>query len=164
MANFVNRSDLEKQITLRRVVELFDDDCDGVVEKADAEGLAEVMAEANDITIGALYGKGFTAQELNGLSRDRSIRRCAVQIAAQIAGSRRAEFMNPQTGEGPFDTMGKRGREYLAKLSAGEYRSRLEEQHGSNYSIGGANTATDPPFIFSRDPSNRSDPYGPGGF
>lgn len=164
MANFINRGDLEKQITASRLTELFDDDEDGSVDRFDAEALAEVMSEANDITIGHLYNRGFTLDQLDGLSRDRGIRRAAAQIAAEIAGTRRSEFLNPSTGETVYDVLGKRGREYLKGLSAGEYRSRLEEQHGANRSIKGKNSATTPTFFINRDPSNPSDRDGPGGF
>lgn len=164
MANFTNRSDLEKQITKRRVIELFDDDGDGLVDGEDLEALNEVLSEANDFVTNSIVFKGFDSDQLNGLSRDRSLRRSAAQIAAEISGTRRTEFLDPSTGEAPYAAMGKRGRDYIKAFSKGEERSRLEEQHGANFAVGGDNTGTNPPFIFNRDPSNPDDPYGPGGF
>lgn len=163
MANFVNRSDLEKQITKARLIQLFDDDGDGLVEGDDAEALAECMAEASAIVTNHLVGKGFDVEQLNGLSRDRGLRRAACNIAAEIAGPRRPEFINPQTGAGPYDAMGQRGREYLKEFAKGALRSRLEDQHGKNATVRGALSYPTPKFIFSRDPSDPND-NGPGGF
>lgn len=160
MANFTSRGDLIKQLTEKRFVQLFDDDGDGAVEGTDVEGLNEVLFEANDITTSQLYLHGFTREELNGLSRDRGIRRSATQIAAQLAGVRRTEFINPATGEGPFHLTGQRGRDYLKSVSVGEFRSRLEEQHGKNPATGGQNSIPDPPFVFSRDPNTGQTPGG----
>lgn len=164
MASFVNRSDAEKQMTVARLLQLFDDDLDGQIAGDDLEALNEVMAEANDYVTAQLYLHGFSADQLNGLSRDRGIRRAAVQIFCEFAGTRRTEFINPTTGQGPYHELGKRAREYLKSLSKGELRSRLEEQHGKNPSTAGVDSIPDPPYIFSRDPNDPNDRFGPGGF
>lgn len=164
MANFVSQEDVEDRITVSRLVQFFDDDGDGALLGRDLQSLNECLAEANDFVTAALHKHGFSMEQLNGLSRDRALRRAAAQVFLEFMGTRRTEFINPQTGQGPFHEEGKRGREYLKGFAKGEGRSRLEEQHGRNPSTGGTNSAPSPPFIFSRDPNNPNDRFGPGGF
>ena len=159
MAQFVTRRDLEARLGADRVVELFDDDGDG---SADEELLAEVLDDANKELESVLFKKGFGLDQLNNLSRDRLLRRSATEIAAQLSGERRTEWLDDK-GKGPYDALGERGRRRLEKLSHGELRASLEARYGGNTTVRGAVAGPTPKFVFNPDPT---DPRrrGPGGF
>lgn len=161
MASFTSRQDLEQLITARRVIELFDDDTDGVVTGTDAAALNEAIAEANDFTEAQLIKKGWTHDQLDGIAGDRALRRAATQVLAQIAGERKPGFFNA-AGEGFFHAMGARGRTYLREMARGESRSRLEDAHGTHRTIRGAVSKSDPVTVFGRDTGDPNDKYGDG--
>ncbi len=163
MANWTTLEELERKITRRRVVELFDDDGDGTLVGADADVIADTVAAANDEVTSIMFRKGFDAAALNELSEDASLRRYATSILAQHAGERRAEFLDDD-GRGPFHMMGERARVALVKMSQGELRSKKEDTGaGENPIVGGDTNLGDPVFIVSRDPRYPGRP-GPGGF
>lgn len=161
MALFASREDLERRFGQQRVLDLFDDDRDGVVDGTDLTILNEVISEADDVVQGALVHKGWERSELVGLSRDRQLRRAACQIVMQLAGERRPEFTNDQ-GRPLYDEYGERARKFLSGFARGEQRSRLEAAHGKNDSLVGRVSASTPVSIFGRDPSDPDDNYGDG--
>ncbi len=161
MASLTSEADLVSLIGRQRVVELFDDDGDGVVAGQDLNSLNDTLAEANDYAIACVLKKGWEATELDGLSGDRALRRAATQVAAMLAGQRRPGFFDPQ-GRAFFDALGKNGKDYLQQLARGELRSRLEDQHGANRSIRGARSTSTPSSVFGRDPNDPNDKYGDG--
>lgn len=163
MANWTTLDELERKITRRRVVELFDDDGDGDIDGPDASVVAETIAAANDEVTSIMFRKGFEAAALNELSEDASLRRYATSILAQHAGERRVEFLD-EDGRGPFHGMGERARASLVKMSQGELRSKKEGTGaGENPIVGGDTNLGDPVFIIARDPRYPGRP-GPGGF
>lgn len=162
MANWTSLDELVRKITRRRVLELFDDDGDGRLEGDDATGLDEAVAQANDDVSSILLRKGFSADQLNGLSEDAALRRHATSILAQYAGERRTEFLNAEH-EGPFHGVGERARKALEKYSRGEARSPKEDQVGDNPIVGGDTNLGSPVFFVSRDPRYPGR-QGPGGF
>jgi hypothetical protein len=157
----VRRAAVEALITPARVVQLFDDDQDGVVDGADLVKLEGMMADADDIVTGLLLKKGFTLETLEVLALDRQVVRAWASITAQLAAERRTEWLDEQ-GRGPYDVMGTRARAELGALARGDIRS-VKEGDGSmpaNTSLSGDVARGD--FIFSDpcDPTGR----GPGGF
>jgi len=165
VAKFVSQLDLEIRITVSKTVECFDDDGDGKISTpGDQANLATVLADADDVGEGILL-RAFSREQINKLSTDRQVRRAVSGIAAQFAGERRSEWLNAQTGKGPFDAMGARGRAQLESMAAAEIRSRVEATTaGENPTTAAAYSTGDPHFIVSRDPNNPNDRYGPGGF
>lgn len=162
MANWTSLEDLVRKIGRRRVVEMFDDDNDGVILNEDATTAAEAVAQANDETTSILLNKGFSDAQLNALSQDAGLRRHATSILAQLAGERKTEFLSPE-GKGPYDAIGERARSEIRKFRDGEARSRKENETGPNPIVEADTNLGDPVFIFSRDPRNPGTP-GPGGF
>jgi len=163
VANWTSVEELVRKLGRRRVIELFDEDGDGTIDTGDdATTVDDTVAAANDEVTGVLLRKGFSAEQLNGLSEDASLRRHATSILAQLAGERKTEFLDAE-GKGPYDAIGERARKELEKFSRGEKRSRLEDQAGDNPIVGGDVNLGSPVFIFSRDPRNPGT-SGPGGF
>jgi hypothetical protein len=162
MASLTTREDLEDLIGARKVVEIFDDDGDGQIAGRDLQALNKVLAEANDHATSLVLLKGWTEDELNGLSRDHAIRLAATQLAAQFAGERRPGFFDSQ-GNGLFTAMGKRGRDYLKGAARGETRSRLEGEHGRNRSTRGRRSTAEPSSVFARNPNDPNDQPGNDG-
>jgi hypothetical protein len=161
---FGTRADLEARIGAARVVQLFDDDGDGLVEGADLATLQQTLGDADDVVTGLLLNKGFTLEQLEILKGDRQVLRAWAGIAAQLAGERRPEWLDDE-GLGPFDALGIRARAELKALAAGEIRSVKEAETGGT----GMNPilqsdTTDRPFIFNPDPRDGTDRFGPGGF
>jgi hypothetical protein len=163
MANWTSLEQLEKVITRRRVLELFDDDGDGDLDGTDAVAVDETVAAVNDEVTSILFRKGFDAAGLNELSEDASLRRYATAMLAQQAGERRVEFLDDEQ-RGRFHGMGERARSALVKMSMGELRSKKEDTGaGENPIVGGDTNLGDPVFMVSRDPRYPGRP-GPGGF
>jgi hypothetical protein len=163
-----SRAALEARIGAARVVQLFDDDGDGLVETTDLETLSTVMGDADDIVTGILLDKGFTLDQLEIVKEDRQLTRAWACVAAQLAGERKPEWLD-ENGFGPYDALGKRGRDEIKALARGELRSRLELEAGTGGQPAGKNRGltgdvTDRAFIFLPDPRNRNDRFGPGGF
>lgn len=163
MANWTSREELERKISRRRVIELFDDDGDGVVTGEDATTLDETIASANDEVTSILFRKGFDAAALNVLSADSSLRRYATAILAGYAGSRKLEFHDAD-GAGPYTGDAKIARTTLKEMATGELRSRLEALGaGENPVVGGDTNLGEPVFVIARDPRYPGT-SGPGGF
>lgn len=160
MANFTSQEELERKLSRRRVVELFDQDGDGALNGEEQTTLDEAVATANDEATGIILRKGFSSDQLNTLSQDASLRRAATGMLAQIAGENRTEFLDGE-GKGPYDNVGERGRKEFEKYSRGEKRSRKEDEAGDNPIVGGDTDIGSPVFIFSRAPGRSQ---GPGGF
>lgn len=167
---FTTFDELAKRISRRRAVELFDDDGDGLVAGDDLVTAQDTAGAAHDEVVSIIFKKGFDLGQVAKLEADRSLRRYATDIFAQLAGERRAEFLNDQ-GKGPYDALGERARATLKMVAAGELRSRLEDDAsagpdtaaGANPIVGGETSTGTPVFIVSRDP-NIPGSRGPGGF
>jgi hypothetical protein len=153
---------LEQKIGAHRVAELFDDDGDGLVAATDLATLEAVFAQADDIVTGHLVQKGRSEDTIREhLRTDRQVIRAWAGIAAQLAGERKPEWRNTQTGVGPYELDGKRAREELKMLATGELRSHTETESGGNTSLLGA---IDRPYLeFAPDPNIPGD-RGKGGF
>lgn len=162
MATWTTLEELERQLTPRKVIELFDDDGDGAIAGNDLVSADETIARVNDEVTSILFRKGFEKAQLDELAADASLRRYATSILAQYAGERRTEFLKAD-GTGPYDAIGNRARDALVKMSRGELRSKKEDQAGMNPSLDGATNLGSPVFIVSRDPRYPGTP-GPGGF
>jgi len=161
MSLFTGREELEDRFGQQRVLDLFDDERSGGLTTAGLARLNERCSEADEIVIGALIHKGWSRDELRGLSRDRQLRRAASQIAMQLGGERRAEFTNDQ-GRPIWDEAGERARKFLSSFARGEQRSRLEDSVGKNDSLRGRVSESTPRTIFGRDPADPNDLYGDG--
>jgi hypothetical protein len=157
------RAALEARITAQRLVQVFDDDGDGLVANGDLLTLESTLADADDVVTGILLNKGFSLEQLDILRVDRQVVLAWSGIAAQLAGERNTAFLDPQ-GRGPFDAFGVRGRSELGKLARGEIRSIKEVDDsgaGINQSIEGDIITRK--WLFAPDPNDPNDP-GPGGF
>jgi hypothetical protein len=155
------RAALEARITGQRVIELFDDDGDGLVEGTDLDNLATVMGDADDIVTGLLIKKGFsTVEQLELIALDRQVTRAWAGIAAQLAGERKPEWLD-DAGHGPFEAFGVRGREELRALARGEVRSVQETVAGVNAALSGS--VGEHAFEFAPDPNIPGD-RGRGSF
>lgn len=164
MIVFGTRIDLEQRLTAQRLVEMFDDDGDGMLTGADLATMQTIMDEANDIVAGLLINKGFSAAQLELLRADKQIQRAWSGIAAQLAGERKPEWLNDR-GQGPYDAFGARGRAELKALASGETRSLIETTAGgSGANLGLSGNVENRAFLFSPDPRNPNDRFGPGGF
>lgn len=161
MVDFGTRLDLEQRLTPQRVVQMFDDDGDGLIEGSDLATLETLIAEANDIVAGILLNKGFTAEQLETIKLDKQVTRAWCGIASQLAGERKHEWLN-ERGQGQYDAQGVRARAELKALAIGETRSIQEATAGGNLSLVGEVARTT--FQFAPDPNDPSDRYGPGGF
>lgn len=164
MVDFGSREDLEARIGAKRVVQLFDDDGDGIVAGDDLEQLENTLGIASDIVTGLLLNKGFTLEQLEKIKEDRQVVLAWSAIAAQLAGQRRPEWVDDE-GIGPYDLIGQRARADLKALAKGEIRSVKEAETGG----AGVNpilqsSRQDRPFVFNPDPNDPNDRYGPGGF
>ena len=160
MVAYGSRQALEQRITAQRVIELFDDDGDGLVADGDTDTLETIMGDADDIVTGLLIKKGFSEEQLEILAEDRQVVRAWAGIAAQLAGERKPEWLD-DAGRGPYDAFGVRGREELKALARGEIRSVQETVAGSNTSLSGS--VDTHPFEFSPDPNVYGD-RGRGSF
>ena len=163
VVEYGSRAALAARITEQRLVQLFDDDGDGIIAGDDLTILADVMGAASDIVSGLLFLKGFSEAQLAIIKDDRQVIQAWAGIAAQLAGERKTEWLD-QYGKGPYDAIGVRGRSELKLLGTGMIRSIKEAEAGSNMSLAGDVSVGDPVFIFNRDPNNGNDRYGPGGF
>jgi hypothetical protein len=161
MVDFGTRLDLEQRMTAQRLVEMFDDDGDGVIAGTDLATLTTVIDEANDIVAGILLNKGYTAEQLETIRLDKQVTRAWSGIAAQLAGERKPEWCNDR-GQGPYDAQGARGRAELKALAIGETRSIQEATAGRNLGLVGEVSRAN--FQFAPDPNNPNDRNGPGGF
>lgn len=161
MVAFGNRAALEDRITPQRVVQMFDDDGDGLVEDGDLAKLEGCMADADDIVTGILLNKGFTLEQLEILKDDRQVIRCWSDIAAQLAGERRHEWLN-ERGEGVYHAFGVRGRSELKALARGDIRS-VKEPDGAGINPAVQGRAPAFAFEFAPDPRIPGD-RGRGGF
>lgn len=160
MVTYGGREALEARITGQRVIELFDDDGDGLVEDGDLTTLETVMGDADDIVTGLLVRKGFSEAQLEILAEDRQVIRAWAGIAAQLAGERKPEWLD-DAGHGPFEAFGVRAREELKALARGEIRSVQESVAGANASLSGS--VDEHPFEFAPDPNIPGD-RGRGSF
>lgn len=154
------RAAIEERITAQRLVQMFDDDGDGLVAGGDLAKLDGTLADADDIVTGILLNKGFTLEQLEILKADRQVVRAWANIAAQLAGERKTEWLN-ERGEGPFQAFGERARAELKALARGDIRSVMEPEAGTNASV--TVVAPLPDFQFAPDPRIPGD-RGPGGF
>lgn len=151
---------LESRITAQALLELFDDDGDGLVEDGDLATLETIMGDADDIVTGLLIKKGWSEEGLELLALDRQVIRCWSGIAAQLAGERKPVWLD-ESGRGRFDAFGVRAREELGRLARGEVRSVQEKVAGVNTSLSGSVGAH--VFEFNPDPSIPGD-RGRGSF
>src|SRR4051812_22449697 len=95
------RAALESRVTAQRLVQMYDDDGDGLVGGTDLATLETTLADADDIVTGILLNKGFSLDQLDKIRLDRQVVRAWVDIAAQLAGERRTEWLDAQ-GHGIF--------------------------------------------------------------
>lgn len=160
MAKFVTRKDLESRITAARVVQLYDEDNDKRLSDREEGALNETLAEADDMVIAALLNKGWTIDQLNTMSADRALRRCACQLAAMLSGMRRPEFRDTTSGKLPYAEDGELAQAMLKAYSRGDLRSRVETVAGTNRAIRGRWNQSTPKRIFGRDPSDPNDHLG----
>jgi hypothetical protein len=157
------RRALEARITAQRLLQLYDDDGDGLVTGTDLETLELIMADADDAVTGILLNKGYTLEQLDKIRLDRQVVVAWAGIAAQLSGERKPEWLNAE-GRGPFDAFGTRGRGELGKLAAGILRSQKEvEADGAGINQGLEGQSEPRTFFFAPDPNDPND-RGPGGF
>jgi hypothetical protein len=160
-AIFVTREELEDHIGAQRVLDFFDDDRDGVLNDRELAKLNEVVAATNDTVSSQLLHKGWAADGLGEVMEDRAVRFAAKQIAASICGERKPEFYRAD-GTAPFAEQGTRGMKFLKDMARGDNRSRTEAAAGTNASIRGRISVSNPKRIFGRDPNDPTDGYGDG--
>jgi hypothetical protein len=157
------RKALENRITAQRLVQMFDDDGDGVVDGSDLLTLESTLADADDAVTGILLQKGFSLEQLDIIRRDRQVVLAWANIAAQLSGERNTAWLDPQ-GRGPFDAFGVRGRSELGKLARGEIRSAKElGEDGAGINLGIEGDIERRDWLFAPDPDDPND-RGPGGF
>lgn len=154
------RKAIEDRITAKRLTDLFDDDNDGDLVGDDLVKLETTMADADDVVTGLLVKKGFTMEQLELLATDRQIVRAWANIAAQLAGERKPEWLDAN-GKGVYDAFGTRAREELRALARGDIRSVKEPEAGVTRAVSAGGDARvlevcpDPRYPWDR---------GPGGF
>ncbi len=154
------RKTLEQRITASRLLEMFDDDGDGLLASTDLETLEAIMADADDVVSGILIKKGYNEDQLAVLGEDRQVMRAWAGIAAQLAGERKPEWLDAN-GRGPFEAFGQRGREDLRSLARGDLRSVQEDVVGATRAVSASSAAR--PLYFAGDPDDPCD-RGKGGF
>ena len=162
MAIFVDVDDLKNRIGSERVVQLLDDDGDGVEDTAPRD---LVIARGNAAVEARLYAKGFTADDLTALSGDPLIRELATEVTLGYLGERRPEWLNAN-GEGPFDALRKRALAELADVARTVLRIPSEATTGRKTKrVGGSLSTADPVFTFAKSGADkRNGSSGPGGF
>lgn len=156
----LRRKALEDRITPERLIQLFDDDGDGLVAGEDLATLETILGDADDIVTGLLIKKGWSEQQLEFLALDRQVIRAWSGIAAQLAGERKPEWID-ESGHGPYDAFGVRAREELRALARGDIRSVQESTAGVNAALSGS--VDQHVFEFAPDPNIPGD-RGKGSF
>lgn len=157
--SFATKEGLEGVIGADRVRDLFDDDRDGALSDVELQSLQECLSEANDFVVAQLTGKGYSGEDMTELAKDRALRRCGNQIAADIAGDRRPEFRDDQ-GNSAYFSSGERARAYLKAFSRQEVRSRVEPAAGKPSTLRARISSPTPNSVFGRDPSDPNDLNG----
>lgn len=160
---FTTLADLQALITPGRCLDLFDDDGDGAISESES-AVKAAKDSANSFVTSAIFRKGFSLAQIEGLTADESLRRYATAIMAQYGGERRTEFLNAD-GNGRYHAIGQRARDDLKAVASLELRSRLEDDPsvGQNPLAQSETNVGRPVFYFSRDPRYPGRPP-PGGF
>lgn len=155
--SFTSQEDLERRFGAARVRQYLDDNGDGIV---DQEVLAEVTDDANGEVVSLCMRKGYTAEQLELLADDPVLRRRATEIAMAYASERKPEWLN-SVGEGPFESLRKRAKEFLKQMQLGEVRPPTEPEAGVTRQHVEGNVGQSSGFVFAE---SDDDPLGPGGF
>ncbi len=120
-------ADLERRLTPRVVVDLLDDDGDGV---ADAAVVADVLGEALAITHGILKS-GYVDDDVRTvlIEGDPAVKGALLDIAASIAGRRPSALggAGPGNPGGPYSTWRKEAEAVLERMASAERRIRAED-------------------------------------
>lgn len=161
---FTSFADVCSRVKPDAVIKCFDDDGDGAIAGTDLTRYTEIEEETDDTVRSMLALKGFSRADVELLATDKSVRRMACDIFLGLAGERSPEWQDGD-GFGPFQARMERGLANLRRLSRGELRAKGEGGTvPENTSLVGQVSQGCPPFIFSRDPNNPRDRFGPGGF
>jgi hypothetical protein len=152
-----------KELSLRwgavEFVQLTDRDGDG---ESDDQVAVELATDANREVEGMLVKKGFSHEQLKVLARDETLRRCAADIAREIAAQQKTSFVRPD-GTTIFTPAANSARKRLLDVAAAIFRLPLEraEGGGSTTAVRARRLAVEPKFFFA---PNRCNPKGSGGF
>jgi hypothetical protein len=147
---------LQRRFGSTRLVQLFDDDHDGV---ADTTKLTEAIAEAT-AKVYAHIRRSWAHSDAESMLSDEVVLGITADLVMSIGMKGRPEFtdgngVNPWTGN-----LSKSGRETLDDVANAKLRLPAEETVSANAHVGGTNNAPDPPFVFARSSSGGR----PGGY
>ncbi len=161
---YLAQTDLEARVGPRRVLQLFDDDNNGVLG---AEELAKIsgILEAAEGEVASRMIRAYSIDSITTLANaDPVFKLHASWIALEFAAERRPEFLGAG-GQGPYQNMYERAIKFFEKLSKGRQRSAGESEAGIGKTIGGKVQPKLPTgtsrFTFAPDGNN---PTGHGGF
>lgn len=154
----ISQADLELRVGARRIVELTDDDADGVADEAP---VAAVIQAASDRAGGKLLAAWSLAQIIALAAEDSAVRAAVVSVALGYLGERRPEFTDAQ-GRTLYSAQRADGLSQLDDIVRAKTRSVGEEKVGVNRTLGTRVSRQRPPtFTFA---ATGRDPKGPGGF
>lgn len=166
-AEYLTRADLVACITEGRLVQYFDDDCDGVVLDTDPNLIAilqraERMAESR-------MRRSYTHVQILGLAAlDEEFVGNVAWIAAELACERRTEFLSAE-GKGAYWAQYTRALDEIDKLSKAQIRTVAEDTVGRLGNSGGSTTSRslrrdDPVFAVAPGRGRHGPNGGSGGF
>jgi len=161
---YLTQADLENRVGPSRILQLFDDDNDGVLGAGELAVLATILESAE----GEVDSRMMRAYGIDGITTlagsDPAFTLHASWIALEFAAERRQEFFGAG-GVGPYQMQYERAIKFFEKLSKGRQRSAGESDAGVGTGIGGKVQPTLPTgtsrFVFAPDNDN---PTGHGGF
>jgi hypothetical protein len=158
----IDQAQLEQRIGgAEYLLRFTDDDRDGV---ADASVVAGILDEASQLAIGHLWA-GFPSLDLIDalVASDVAVAGAIGDIACGLAGQRRPEFVNQQTGEPVFGWRRVQGERVLRDIGAARRNAAGEATVGPNQinHMRPSRSIATAPFTFSTSSRDRK---GPGGF
>ncbi len=158
MAALVSQSDVERRCGASVLVQLLDDDRDGVADPANVSEMLDVGSrDAESIML-----KAWSRDQIGQLAaEDVIVREAICDICIGWAGERKPGFLQAD-GLTPWAKKRERGERVLHEFASGKRRVGAEEVVGVNQTIGARVTNDVPPtFVFA---ATKADPRGPGGF
>lgn len=165
MADYLALADLQAKVGAARVLQLFDDDGDGVLGVAELVNVWIVLEEAEGFAYSRMLRAWTQDAVIDLAGADPLFKGHVAWVALELASERRPEFTSPD-GKGQFWAQYERAIQFFDALSKNKQRSIGETAGGRAGTAGGnvsptttANTAAQ--FTFA--PSRRS-PHGHGGF
>ena len=157
MADLIDQADVEARIGPRCLVDLLDDDGDGI---ADASRIAALLTAASKIARGILYRAFPSSDQIDDLvEADEGVKNDVVEIFVGLASGGRPHMLGPD-GKSPFSSWRAEASKRLNAIADAQIRSIGEETAGANQTL----TTTVQPTRTPIFAATADDPIGPGGF